>query len=73
MQEAILKVIDFGFEQMKLEIIIAVPSGNNIKSRKLLEQNNFKLDSNLQSMLSQQMNVPNMAVYSVRKNEILTR
>ena len=72
MQEALLKVIDFGFEQMKLKTITAVPSGNNIKSRKLLEKNNFKLDSNLQSMLSQQMNFPNMVVYSLRKNEILT-
>jgi ribosomal-protein-alanine N-acetyltransferase len=70
MQEAILKIIDFGFEQMKLKTITAVPLGDNIKSRKLLEKNNFKIDANLQTMFSQQENLTKMVIYSLTKNEI---
>ncbi|HEY6976084.1 MAG TPA: GNAT family N-acetyltransferase [Chitinophagaceae bacterium] len=67
MQEAILKVIDFGFEQLKLKTIIAVPSCDNIRSRKLLEKINFKIDSNLQIQFSQQEHLDNMVVYSLTK------
>jgi ribosomal-protein-alanine N-acetyltransferase len=68
MQEALLKVIDFGFEQMRLKTITAVPSDDNIKSRKLLEKNNFKIDSNLRTMLSQQQNLTQMVIYSLTKS-----
>ena len=41
MQEAIKVVIDYGFNNMKLDLIEAVPNPNNLKSIKLLEKNNF--------------------------------
>jgi ribosomal-protein-alanine N-acetyltransferase len=67
MQEAILKVIDFGFEEMKLKTITAVPSGDNSKSRKLLEKNNFKIDTCLQATFGEQEGFGNMVVYSLTK------
>jgi [ribosomal protein S5]-alanine N-acetyltransferase len=71
MQEAILKIIDFGFEQMKLKTITAVPSGDNYKSRKLLEKNNFKIDPGLQAIFGHQGDLANMVVYSLTKNETI--
>ena len=43
MQEVIPRVIQFGFEEMKLETIEAELSPRNLKSVRLLEKNNFKL------------------------------
>ena len=45
MQEAISKVIAFGFEEIKLKVITALPKKGNDKSIKLLLKNNFKLDT----------------------------
>jgi ribosomal-protein-alanine N-acetyltransferase len=69
MQEAIVKVIDFGFEHMKLKIITAIPSEDNYKSRKLLEKNNFKIDTDLQAMFEQHDDLTNMVIYSLTKNQ----
>jgi len=43
MQEVIPRVIQFGFEEMKLQMIEAELSPRNMKSVRLLERNNFKL------------------------------
>ena len=43
MQEVIPRVIQFGFEEMKLETIEAEVSPRNLKSVRLLEKNNFTL------------------------------
>ena len=43
MQEVIPRVIQFGFEEMKLQTIEAELSPRNLKSVRLLEKNNFKL------------------------------
>ena len=43
MQEVIPRVIQFGFEEMTLQIIEAELSPRNLKSVRLLEKNNFKL------------------------------
>jgi len=43
MQEVIPRVIQFGFEEMKLQMIEAELSPRNLKSVRLLEKNNFKL------------------------------
>src|SRR5713101_5470150 len=43
MQEVIPKILQFGFEEMKLETIEAELSPRNLKSVRLLEKNNFKL------------------------------
>ena len=44
MQEAVNLAIQFGFEVMKLKSITACPTGDNLKSIKLLERNGFRLD-----------------------------
>ena len=46
MQEAIIAVINYGFQHMKLQSIEALPSPSNTKSIKLLERNHFIKDSN---------------------------
>jgi ribosomal-protein-alanine N-acetyltransferase len=43
MQEVIPRVIQFAFEEMKLQTIEAELSPENLKSVRLLEKNNFKL------------------------------
>ena len=44
MQEAITKVIDYGFNSMRLKVITALPNPENKKSVTLLERNHFQLD-----------------------------
>jgi len=43
MQEVIPRVLQFGFEEIKLEMIEAELSPRNLKSVRLLEENNFTL------------------------------
>ena len=43
MQEVIPRVIQFGFEEIKLQMIEAELTPRNLKSVRLLEKNNFKL------------------------------
>jgi [ribosomal protein S5]-alanine N-acetyltransferase len=45
MQEVIPKVLQFGFEEMKLLTVEAELSPRNLKSVRLLEKNNFRLTS----------------------------
>ena len=46
MQEAFGKIIDFGLNNMRLKIITAFTHLENEKSKRLLEINNFQLDTN---------------------------
>jgi len=46
MQEAIVAVVDFAFNSLRLKTITAVPHVANNKSIKLLERNNFQPDKN---------------------------
>jgi [ribosomal protein S5]-alanine N-acetyltransferase len=46
MQEAILRVLDFGFDTMRLETITALSHPRNIKSIHVLLRNNFLSDKN---------------------------
>jgi ribosomal-protein-alanine N-acetyltransferase len=43
MQEVIPRIIQFGFEEMKLQTIEAEVTPRNLKSLRLLEKNNFNL------------------------------
>ena len=58
MREALIKVINYGFEIMKLKSIDADVDPNNFKSIKLLEKNGF-----LYNRISD-----NGVIYSVVKN-----
>ena len=48
MQEAVKKVIEYGFSKMELKIITALPDKENEKSIVLLERNNFRRDNDYQ-------------------------
>jgi [ribosomal protein S5]-alanine N-acetyltransferase len=64
MQEVIMKIIEFGFDNMKLQTIDACVTFNNIRSIRILEKNNFILDnaSNIEN------DIPaNMARYLLMK------
>lgn len=51
MQEAVSKVIDYGFSVMNVQTIFGVPSIDNIKSKQLLEKFNFKRDFEADKLL----------------------
>lgn len=46
MQEAISKVIDYGFSELKLSVITGLTNPANLPSIKVLERNNFLWDEN---------------------------
>jgi ribosomal-protein-alanine N-acetyltransferase len=62
MGEALEKVIDFGFNKMKLRTIEAFTHNENVPSIKLLVRNNFKLN-NTQEM----PNKKNRIMFSLTK------
>jgi [ribosomal protein S5]-alanine N-acetyltransferase len=59
MQEAIIKVIDYGFEKIKFNSIVANLDPNNSKSIKLLERNGFICDRKLKGTV----------IYSLKKHK----
>lgn len=44
MQEAVKAIIQFGFEQMQLKIITALPKAENLKSIQVLKKHQFLID-----------------------------
>lgn len=67
MQEALAKVIDYGFEKMKLKTITALPTINNSKSRQLLERNKFTIDTNAKTIANQDADLSSFALYTLNK------
>ncbi len=65
MQEAVLKVIVYGFEKMKLQTIEAWTNAENAGSIKLLEKNNFK--RNRQAEIESDSESENQIIYFLRK------
>ena len=66
MQEALLKVIEFGFENLQLNKITAFPDADNKKSIQLLEKNTFKRDLILEDEHKGKLN--NLIIYSLVKS-----
>lgn len=64
MSEAVKKVVQFGFDNMNLEIIEAYTQNNNMGSIRLLEKNNFLWDENSKD----KMNDRNMIFVLKRSN-----
>ncbi|QEC67448.1 GNAT family N-acetyltransferase [Panacibacter ginsenosidivorans] len=54
-REAIEKVIEYGFDQMNLQSIVALVHKENIASVKLLEKNNFIFDADTESIEDKDM------------------
>ena len=65
-QEALLEVINFGFDVMKLQTIEAYTHKENLSSIKLLEKFNFKRDQDAESKIDRAVD-PNNVVYSLYK------
>ncbi len=63
MQEAVAKVIDYGFTQMKLKWIDAVVHGENVTSLKLLERFHFKQNPEAEAKIITEL--PGYKVYSL--------
>ena len=63
MQEALKTVISYAFNQLNLDIILAVFHPDNLASVRLLERNNFVLNTNEKDI------VENMIVYKLKKNK----
>ena len=68
MQEAISKVVDYGFDVMQLQTIEAVTHADNISSIKALEKNKFARDLPTENKLSSEEKSMNMVVYSLTGN-----
>jgi len=66
MQEALAKVIEYGFEKLQLKTIEAWLNENNLRSINILEKNNFKRDLKAESIMDKTEN-DNMMIYSLRK------
>jgi ribosomal-protein-alanine N-acetyltransferase len=66
MQEALSKVLQYGFENLKLKTIEAWVSKKNLRSIKLLERNNFIRDTNAENKMDKTKE-DNMMIYSLKK------
>lgn len=65
MQEAISKIIEFGFGKMKLKVITAVLHAGNNKSIKVLLKNNFMPDRNNEYVSKE--DAGDLSVYYLKK------
>lgn len=70
MQEAIKVVIDYGFHNMKLQLIEALPNPNNLKSVNLLERNNFTRGANFMETDSSNGKILQRVLYSLKSNNL---
>ncbi len=66
MQEAISKIIEYGFVGMNLKIIVAFSHRDNQRSLRLLEKHNFKHDLTLEDEMDE---AENMLIYSLKKED----
>jgi RimJ/RimL family protein N-acetyltransferase len=62
MQEAIQTIIDYAFNEMKLNYLLAVFHPDNKPSIRLLERNNFILNTDAENTMD------NLIVYQLNKN-----
>lgn len=67
MQEAMAKIIDYGFNTMKLKTIEAVVHKDNEASLKLLDKNNFKRDEAAESKFAGKEELKDLTIYLLRR------
>ena len=67
MQEAVSKVIEFGFQTVQLVTIEAWTAGQNENSIKLLERNHFKRDFEQENKIDRAKEGPDTVIYSLSK------
>ena len=66
MQEAFVKVIEYGFEKLQLKTIEAWLNVNNLRSIKILEKNNFKRDLEAENKMDK-TEYTEMIIYSLTR------
>ena len=68
MNEAIKKVIEYAFEEIKAKMITAFPSSDNSNSVKALEKLHFEFENKKYN--STHENIKNLVTYTLRNNQI---
>ena len=67
MNEAMIAILDYGFNTMKLSIVEAITNENNTPSRNLLERNNFTRDALLEKQRLGTEEPWTAVIYTIRK------
>jgi [ribosomal protein S5]-alanine N-acetyltransferase len=67
MQEAFLKVVEFGFQTLQLDRIEAWTTMQNENSIKILERNNFRRSPELESKIDRVIEGPNTIIYTLSR------
>jgi [ribosomal protein S5]-alanine N-acetyltransferase len=67
MQEAFLKVVEFGFHTLGLDVIEAWTTTPNESSKKILERNGFKRDLTLENKIDRTVEGTDLIIYSLSK------
>jgi ribosomal-protein-alanine N-acetyltransferase len=67
MQEAFLKVVEFGFQVLELDRIEAWTTIQNTGSTKILERNHFKRNATLENKIDRTVEGPDLIIYSLSK------
>ncbi len=70
MQEALLKVVEYAFQILKLKTIVAYPNAANERSVRLLEKNNFQRDPALEGEFYKNEPSAKEIIYSLKKSFI---
>jgi ribosomal-protein-alanine N-acetyltransferase len=70
MQEALAKVIDYGFDIMQLRTIEAFANVKNTQSAHLLEKLHFTRDTLLENKLTGKEEYTNTIIYSLKNNKL---
>jgi len=65
MYEAVKAIIQFGFEQIQLKILTALPKAENLKSIQVLLKHQFTLDEN--NLYVSKEDADGMLVYYLKK------
>jgi ribosomal-protein-alanine N-acetyltransferase len=66
MQEALSKIIEYGFQTLKFKTITAYPNSANERSIRILEKNNFKRDKALETEYFKKEGFGNEVIYSLK-------
>lgn len=67
MKEVIMRVVEYGFIEMRVKTITAFPSANNTRSIAILEKMKFKTDNEVYSNIHE--NVNDMVIYTLKKQD----
>lgn len=67
MQEAFLKVVEFGFQTLGLNNIEAWTTLQNNSSKKIVERNGFSRNADLESRIDRNIEGPDLIIYSLSR------